>query len=276
LPSIVIPAHDEAAGIGQLLLALAPLADEAEIIVICNGCSDDTAERARLAAPWATVVEISQASKPLALNTGDAVCTSFPRAYIDADVQIDAAAVRMLFAAVSARTPAVAATPVYDLTKSSRIVRSHYALWSRMASNRTGISGTSAMVVSKEGRGRFRSWPNFIGDDYFLDGQFTSHEKRRVSGATVVRSAPHGLRDCVSRKARVHQGNVDVRDNGLRTVHDGGGLAGAFAAMRERPALAIHFPAHALVTATARLLVRYRRSRGTARSWYRDESRESA
>lgn len=276
VPSIVIPAHDEAAGIGQLLLALAPLADEVEITVVCNGCSDNTAERARLTAPWANVIEIEEASKPLALNTGDAVSISFPRAYIDADVQIDAAAVRMLFAAVSTGKPAVAATPTYDLTKSSFIVRSHYAFWSRMGSNIGGISGTNAMVVSAEGRGRFRSWPNLIGDDYFLDGQFTSREKRRVPAATVVRSAPHGLRDCVSRKARVHQGNTDVRDNGLRALHEGGGLAGALAAMRGRPTLAIHFPAHALVTLAARVLARYRQSRGTAQSWYRDDSRESA
>jgi glycosyltransferase involved in cell wall biosynthesis len=276
VPSIVIPAHDEAAGIGRLLLALAPLADETEIVVVCNGCSDDTAQRARLAAPWANVIEICQASKPLALNTGDAISNSFPRAYIDADVQIDAAAMRMLFSAVSADTPAVAATPVYDLTKSSRVVRSHYNLWSRMPSNVTGISGTNVMVISKEGRDRFRSWPDFIGDDYFLDGQFTSNEKSRVPAATVLRSAPRGLRDCVSRKARIYQGNVDVRGNGLRAVHDGGGLAGAFAAVRERPALAIHLPAHSLVTVAARLLMRYRQSRGTARAWYRDESRESA
>jgi glycosyltransferase involved in cell wall biosynthesis len=276
VPSIVIPAHDEAAGIGRLLQALAPLADEAEVTVVCNGCSDNTAELARLTAPWAKVIEIEEASKPLALNTGDAASASFPRAYIDADVQIDAAAVRMLFAAVSAATPAVAATPIYDLTKSSPIVRSHYAFWSHMASSTIGISGTNAMVVSEDGRRRFQSWPNLIGDDYFLDGQFASREKQRVPAATVVRSAPHGLRDCVSRKARVHQGNVDVRDNGLRTPHEGGGLAGALAVMRNQPTLAIHFPAHVVVTVAARILARYRRSRGTAHSWYRDESRESA
>jgi hypothetical protein len=273
VPSIVIPAHNEAGCIERLLLALAPLADETEIIVVCNGCTDDTADRARLAAPWANVIELEQASKPSALDAGDASGTSFPRAYIDADVRIDAAAVRMLFAAVSADTPAVAATTAYDLSNSSRIVRSHYAIWSRMPSNNNVISGTNAMVVSAEGRGRFLSWPKFIGDDYFLDGQFTPHEKQRIPAATVVRSAPRRWRDCVSRKARVHQGNVDVRDNGFRTAHEGGGLAGALAAVRERPTLVVHLPAHALVTVTARLLVRCRQWRGTAHSWYRDESR---
>ena len=273
MPSIVIPAHNEAGSIGRLLRELDPLADKTEVVVVCNGCTDDTASRVRESAPWASVIELDEASKPAALDAGDAVAKSFPRAYIDADAGINADAVRMLFAGVGDGTLAVAATPVDDLSGSSLIVRSHYAIWTRMPANNQGLAGTGAVVVTAQGRARFPAWPRLIGDDYFLDGQIDASEKRRIEGATAVRLAPRGVRDCVSRKARVHQGNVDVRANGLRTAHQGGGLAGAVAVVRARPTLAVDLPAHVLITVAARLLASWRRRRGTSQSWFRDSRR---
>jgi glycosyltransferase involved in cell wall biosynthesis len=272
VPSIVIPAHNEADSIERLLCALAPMAHETEIVVVCNGCTDDTAARARLAAPWADVIELEEASKTSALDAGDAAGTTFPRAYIDADVDTNATAIRTLFAALHDGVLAVAATPVYDLSSSSFIVRSHYAIWSHMVAKTEGIAGTGAMVISAQARARFQSWPRLIGDDYFLDGQFDSSEKRRIPSARVVIAAPRGLRDCVARKARVHQGNAQVRDNGLRSPHQGGGLRGALAVVRARPTLAVYLPTHILVTATARVFARWRQWRGT-QFWYRDRGR---
>lgn len=273
MASIVIPAHDEAGSIERLLIALAPLSSDTEIAVVCNGCTDDTAVRARKIAPWATIIELETASKPLSLNVGDAAVTSFPRAYIDADVYIDADAVRKLFTSVHDNVQAVGATPIYDLSRSSLLVRSHYAIWCRMMANHSGIDATYAMAISAEGRGRFRSWPEWIGDDYFLDGQFSSSEKRRVEEAAIVNTAPRGIYDCISRKARAHQGNIDVVREGLRSAHSGGGAAGALAVVRSHPQLAIHLPTHVLITLSARWLVRWRKWRGRSQYWYRDRSR---
>lgn len=272
MSSIVIPAHNEGESIERLLRALAPMANETEIVVVCNGCTDDTAARARLASSRIEVIELEEASKTVALNAGDAVGATFPRAYIDADVDIDALAVRMLLAALGDGMSAVAATPVYDLSGSSFIVRAHYAIWSRMAAKTQGIAGTGVMVISEQGRARFQSWPHLIGDDYFLDGQFDSSEKQRISNVRVVLVAPRGLRDCVNRKARVYQGNRQVRGNGLRSSHRGGGLRGALAVVRARPTLALCLPSHMAVTAAALLLARWRHRRGT-QSWYRDRGR---
>jgi glycosyltransferase involved in cell wall biosynthesis len=272
--SIVIPAHDEAGAIDRLLTSLAPLRDDIEIVVVCNGCTDDTAARARAAAPWARVVELDEASKPGALDAGDAIATSFPRAYIDADVLIDAPAARALLDGVREGAEAVGATPVHDVSASSAAVRAHYAIWSRMPANVEGIAGTNAMAVSAEGRARFDSWPRFIGDDYFLDGQFGPAEKRRIPDAVISHPAPRGLRDCVSRKARIYQGNVDVLEHGLRPPHTGGGLRGALTVIRDQPRLAVCLPAHLFVTVAAKLLVRWRQRRGTAQVWYRDRARD--
>jgi glycosyltransferase involved in cell wall biosynthesis len=273
VPSIVIPAHNEERSIAALLRALEPLSADTEVIVVANGCRDRTAEVAREAAGWATVIDLPEPSKPAALDAGDAAASSFPRMYLDADVEIDAAAVRLVFAAVAAGLPAAAATPRYDTSGASWVVRSHQRFWERMPANQQGLAGTNAMAVSQPGRARFGDWPRLIGDDYFLDGLFTDSEKVRVPGAIVTRPTSQRFWDCISRKSRIHQGNLDIRAAGLRPAHSGGGAGGAKAVLREHPSSMVDLPAHVLVTIATRLLSWWRRRRGTAQTWFRDSSR---
>jgi Glycosyl transferase family 2 len=275
MSSIVIPAHDEAKSISRLLAGLAPLAGDTEIVIVCNGCSDNTADVARGVAPWADIVEVAEASKPAALDLGDAAVSTFPRAYIDADVCISADSVRMLFEVLGSGTLAVAASPAQDLSGSSWLVRAHYTIWSRMNDGTCEIHGTGAMVLSGEGRARFTSWPRVIGDDYFLDGQFSETEKCRVLGAVAICDAPRTVWDCVSRRARVHQGNVDVRELGLRGPHSRRGLRAMISVVRSQPALALCIPPHLLVVGAGRVLARRRRKKGTSHVWYRDRGREA-
>ena len=92
MPSIIIPAYNEGQVIERCLDAV--LADakpgEFEIVVVCNGCKDDTAERARRYGDRVTVVETPVGSKIGALNLGDDHATRFPRFYVDADIQLTA------------------------------------------------------------------------------------------------------------------------------------------------------------------------------------------
>ena len=83
--SIVVPAHDEAV-IGRLLGALADGRSPGdELVVVCNGCTDRTAEVAR-GFPDVHVEELPSGGKPAALNAGDRCVSTFPRFYVDADV----------------------------------------------------------------------------------------------------------------------------------------------------------------------------------------------
>lgn len=276
VPSIVIPAHNEERSIARLLQSLAPLSVGTEVVLVCNGCQDRTAEVARRAGDWVTVIDLPEASKPAALDAGDARASRFPRMYLDADVLIDAAAVGLVFEAISGGLPAAAATPRYDTEGASWVVRSHQRFWERMPANRSGLAGTNAMAVSAEGRARFVDWPRLIGDDYFLDGLFTDQEKVRVAGAIVTRPTSRNFRDCISRKARVHQGNLDIRAAGLREGHSGGGGGGVTAVLWEDPRMVVHLPAHLAVTVATRWLSWWRRRRGTAHLWFQDSRRTKA
>ena len=62
--SVVIPAHNEASIIDRTLSTLLENAESGEfdVVVVCNGCSDQTAEKARCYR-GVRVIEIPQASK---------------------------------------------------------------------------------------------------------------------------------------------------------------------------------------------------------------------
>ena len=88
--SVVIPAHNEEAVIASTLRSvLEGLEQGAEVLVVCNGCSDDTAAVAGTFGLPVRVLEIEPASKVAALNAGDEVAAGYPRIYLDADVTLD-------------------------------------------------------------------------------------------------------------------------------------------------------------------------------------------
>lgn len=72
LGSVVIPAHNEAHGIGRGLDALLRGFDQGEfdVVAVCNGCTDETAADARTAAHYVRMIELDTPSKPAALRPG--------------------------------------------------------------------------------------------------------------------------------------------------------------------------------------------------------------
>ncbi len=108
MTAIIIPAHNEAARIDATLQAvLSSIGDEGvQVIVVCNGCNDDTADRARQYAPRVCVLETTVASKTNALNLGDEAASSFPRIYLDADVIVSKSLVSDLVRALEAGSSA--------------------------------------------------------------------------------------------------------------------------------------------------------------------------
>jgi glycosyltransferase involved in cell wall biosynthesis len=106
--SVVIPAHNEQSVIADCLAPLAALAAKGvlEIVVVCNGCTDSTAEVAGSFA-GVRVVELAIGSKPAALRAGDRAVSALPRIYLDADVVLPPdAARRVLVRLTGSGTPA--------------------------------------------------------------------------------------------------------------------------------------------------------------------------
>lgn len=215
--AIIIPAHDEAAVLGRTLAGLAPFSDSPgiEVVVVPNGCTDDTAQVAR-AYGFATVIERDEASKTGALNLGDSVASEWPRLYLDADIEVTPAAVLDTLHALC-EPPTLAARPAYqwDLAGSTAVVRSYYRARGRLRVAHDSLWGAGVYGVSRSGHERFPAFPPAVADDVFVDRLFTRAEKAivatqpvtvrvpRTTGALlgVLRRQAHGAREQSSRTA---------------------------------------------------------------------------
>lgn len=181
--SVVIPAHNEAAVIERCLRALLDDPEGApEIVVACNGCTDDTAAIARRIAPEATVLEIAQGSKILALNQGSAAATVAPRIFLDADILVTGRALRAV-AEVLARDGEIrAAAPALnvDLTGCSSPVRSYYKVWLHQPYVLVGMVGSGLFGLSATGLAEIGTFPAIVADDLYVRTRFSPSQRLRV------------------------------------------------------------------------------------------------
>jgi glycosyltransferase involved in cell wall biosynthesis len=267
--SVIIPAHDEAAVIGRLLDGLAPLvaSHTAEVIVVANGCTDETAAIADR--PGVTVVEIEQGHKPSALNAGDAVARSFPRFYIDGDVvvsagDLEAMARRLEEPGVEAVAPRLS----LDTSKSSWLVRSYHRFWRAQPDVEDSLAGRGCFGVSEVGRSRWAEFPDIIADDQYVNRHFTDSERVVESSVRSVVTAPSDLPSLVARKQRSHRGNVELAQRGMS-----GSTSNRrwLRVLREHPLRLIDLPAFLGVTVAVRLAAR-RQARSGPVVWGADRS----
>lgn len=234
--SVVIPAHNEERVLPRLLASLADA--RLEIIVVANGCSDATADVARAAG--VRVVELAEGSKVAALDAGDDAASLFPRAYVDADIEIEAA--DLLAVADRLRDgPELVASPDLrlDLSGASWPVRAYYAVWEVSSFRRRGHIGSGVYVLSAEGRRRFGAFPPVIGDDRFVQGLFGPAERATVDDAEFVVRPPRTLRALLARGARIAAGNRQLQRAGLagHAPTRGASLGELVGTVARRPAL---------------------------------------
>lgn len=207
--SVVIPAHDEEAVIGRCL-AFSRILDpgEAEIVVVANGCTDATAERAR-GFPGVRVLEHTQPSKTAALNAGDAACTAYPRVYLDGDIVVSAAALRSLATRLHGPAPLIAA-PRMEVALTGRpwAVRSFYRAFQSLPYADNALVGLGVYAISETGRARFGEFPDVVADDLFVSRHFADDERVVVGEHTFTVQAPRDLRSLIRVRTRVAAGNA--------------------------------------------------------------------
>jgi glycosyltransferase involved in cell wall biosynthesis len=280
--SVVIPAHNEAAVIGRCLRALlqdAPADSVPEIIVVCNGCTDDTAAQARAVSDAITVIELSQGSKPLALNTGNSMAVAMPRFFVDADVitrYSDLAAVAERLD--DGRTLAAAPRLFVDTSKASRAVQGYYRVWCALPYVRNAMIGSGVFGLSATGLSRIDRFPDIISDDGYVRSRFSAEERCGLEKDALGRPVtftvfpPRTLRSLLSVEIRRRAGTDELqrkgyasrgaRDNGLRQI----------VASRSETAGWDDIAVYLFVKIWTRLVPRLRRLTGGSMLWNRDET----
>jgi glycosyltransferase involved in cell wall biosynthesis len=207
--SVVIPAHNEATVIGRLLTALGDRRSTDEVIVVCDGCTDNTAAVAR-SFPGVLVIEQPRGGKPAALNAGDQVASLFPRFYVDADIEVTSAALREVAAAMVDGVEAGAPRMAVNLVGASWPVRGFYDVWSRLPYATHAVLGSGVIGLTKRGRQRFGEFPHVINDDEFVRRLFGVDERVSKTEASFVVTAPRRVGPLIRIKTRSRLGSLQL------------------------------------------------------------------
>ena len=289
LGSVVVPAYNEQAVIARCLRPLAPLVADGslELVVVCNGCTDETAGIARSIA-GVRVVELPVGAKPAALRAGELAVAALPRIYLDADVVLSAeAAVAVL---VRLRTPVAGAAsdtsaaqngsdggvcaarpPVRFATDGCAWpVRRYYRARARIPAVLGSLWGAGVYALSAAGRGRFVEFPDVVADDLWVDQLFAPEEVEIVACGPVTVTAPRRTMDLLAVLSRTYRGKAEhhrrgrqeARETSSQTMRDLRRLA------RQGPDALVDAAVYTTMAAVGRLWSRARRRTG----WERDES----
>lgn len=265
--SIIIPACNEEARIGACLTAL--LAQDApgaalQVIVVPNGCRDDTAGAARqhaaafAARGWSLkVLERDDGGKIGALNAADAQAAHPARLYLDADIVCGPGLIQGLLAALDRPEPVYAGARLVVAPPRSAISRHYARFWQGLPFLTRGVSGAGLFAVNAAGRKRWDAFPSIIADDAFVRGLFAPRERVMVDAAYTW-PISEGFGALVRVRGR--------QDDGMRE------LARLYPALmrnfEDRPGraelrrLALADPAGFATYATVNLATRLRRKRG--------------
>lgn len=272
--SVIIPAHNESAVIGRLLDGLLGNArpGEFEVIVIANGCTDETEGVAAGYGEAVTVLSTPVPSKAVALRLGDEHARSFPRLYVDADVELTAVDARALAAALD-EPGVLAVAPARELALARRplSVRWYYQFWERLPVVREGLFGRGVIGLNAAGKARLGAIPDVIGDDLLASVSFDPGMRRVVAGSRVRVHTPRTAGDLVRRRVRSATATAQlagaVGSDPARTSR-----SDLFRVVRREPAMALRLPVFLGVTLISRVRARRRIRAGDFDTWLRDES----
>jgi glycosyltransferase involved in cell wall biosynthesis len=273
--SIIIPAHNEEKVIAEALKELVPGVhdDKLEIIVVCNGCTDNTAAVVATFGEKVRCIETSVPSKTNALNLGDQAAKGFPRIYQDADVILSLDAVRHLAQPLNGAFMAASPRMKVEYQHSSWAVRCFYDVWQGLPYVQEGMIGTGVYALSRGGRQRFDKFPDIIADDRFVRASFTNQERTAVTTCNSVVKAPADLKSLLKIKTRSRLGGYEfeakfphLRRNEQKRYSSAIGVA--FKKANSKPSLLIYL----IVNLLCRIRAKRQFLSNRLDTWERDET----
>ena len=279
MPAVIIPAHNEKNVIERCLGSLqrSSCFDDLEIIVVCNGCTDDTAEICRNHPSAPTVIETDIPSKSNALNMGDDAASSFPRMYLDADIELLPGSLESTFETLSGEVHASAPRPVFDTSGSSILVRMFYTAWKNVPYFNDSMIGSGVYAMDRQGRERFGEFPPIIADDGFVRLLFEENERKAVGNGGFVVKAPRGVHELVSIKSRVLAGAVELkREFPDMQSRDETSRAQFIGCVLRKPHLMPCFAVYLMIKRAIRKQFLAKKKAGLLKTWDRDESSRNA
>ncbi len=230
MPSIIIPAHNEEAVIERTLRGvLTDAVKDLEVVVVVNASTDATADIARSVDPGINVLETQTPGKCNALNLGEATLASFPRVFLDADIQLLPGSLSKLLNASGPDRPIVSPSPRFDLSEATLGMRLFYrAQRFNPYFGHGAPNGSGCFVLTEDARARWAAFPEIVADDGFVQGQFKPNERTTVSGAEAIVQPPRDVGSMITVRTRVRRGGYELArrfpELMVNHVRQGGGI----------------------------------------------------
>ena len=279
---MIIPAHNEEAVIARCLstaLADRPAGYPIEVIVAANGCSDRTVQRARDAAPHATILDLPDGSKTSAINAAIAAASITPCVVLDADVECNFDSLRALAEALTTDGVMTASPRIrMDLMGLSLPMKAYCNAWLKTPFAKAGEGGSGCYGLSAAAINQIGGFPDIIADDFWVQTRFTKAQKRLVTHTSdgqdvysIVRP-PRTMLEQIKVEARRQAGNAQVRalhpmprsDAAVSSAADGGLLSSGLSLFE--------LLAYGTVKVAARALKQAKKLKGSDGVWVRDLS----
>ena len=214
IATVIIAAYNEASLIRSTLSALIHNDNHYQVLVICNGCNDNTEDIIKREFNNVLCYSIPQASKSLAIRYAESLNPGFPRLYLDADIQLNAVDAIALIQYAKARSdPALVVPASYiDKQKCHRLVKRFYRAWYQTSFVQELGFGAGAYLLNKSARDRFDIWPELIADDGFVRSQFNTQEIHVLAKYKTYVKAPKDIFSLINVKTRSKLGNIELNN----------------------------------------------------------------
>ena len=198
-----------------------------------------------------------------------------PRAYVDADVTIDADAILALAHVLEGQDALVAAPRFRVDTRDSKwLVRQHYRIWELSEYRTTGHIGSGVYAVSAAGRARWTEFPDVIADDRFVQQRFALDERRTLPDHSFSVRAPRTFAAQLRRTIRIDAGNrqLPASMQVVAPVPASSRFGLVLRRVAVRPSLWPALAVYAYGYAAPRVASRWQQWVGRTIAWNRDET----
>lgn len=218
--SIIVPAHNEAATIHDAVSALIQqrTAIPYQIIVVANGCTDETADIVRALAPVAdartgvelTLIDTPQGGKINALNRGDEKARFETRIYCDGDLVVTDNLVDETARVLDRPAPTFVSYTLEPVQAASFVTRAYARMWGRLPLLAKKAHGIAIYGVNGAGRARWGAYPQIVADDNFARLNFSEAERVRLHPVSYAFAMPEGLSELLDVRTRWARGNEEL------------------------------------------------------------------
>lgn len=275
LATILIPAFNEEAVIHRSLSPLAAAARDGrfQVIVIANGCTDQTIEAAITACPDAEILDLTEGSKVGALNVGSKRRHGWVTVCLDADVEITEEAITRLIEPLLVDQADVACgRMIADLTGSTGLVKAFYRGWMLNPYFDAGKPGGVFAMADWVTRDLF-PMPRVVADDEYIARRTEKYRKAYVPLAAFRVHAPKTLTALLNIRRRSRRGTRSLEESGLISSRPSNHAGALLALKRALPQprrlfdVAVYFSAMIWV----RVTLAWSTSRSST-TWERDET----